>query len=83
MDWLLLAGIVVIGVLLLVAMLRTRREPRERGLPTWLPVTGLAVAAPLFALSVVSGAWTSAALFGLNLIVFSMLLGMSTRRTPR
>jgi hypothetical protein len=83
MDWILLVGLVVAGALLLVAMTSLVRigggGPR---LPVWVPVLGIAVAGILFALSVVTGSWLNAVLFALNLLTFSMLLGVSRTRVP-
>lgn len=82
MDWLLLVGLVVVGALLLVGMMgMLRTERREARLPSWLPVIGLVVAGLLFALSILAGSWLNAGLFALNLLAFSMLLGVSRRST--
>ena len=81
MEWLLLVGLIVVAVLLLfglMGMLRSERRPRR--LPTWLPVAGLVVAAALFVLSMLAGSWLNAVVFALNMLVFSMLLGVSRRR---
>lgn len=81
MEWLLLIGLVVVGALLLVGMMTMlRNDPRERRLPTWIPAIGLIVAGLLFALSILAGSWLNAALFALNMLAFSMLLGVSRRR---
>ena len=81
MEWLLLVGLVVVGVLLLIGMMALLRiERRPRRLPTWVPATGLLVAGVLFAISVVTGSWLNAALFAMNLLAFSLLLGASRRR---
>jgi hypothetical protein len=83
MDWILLAGLITAGVLLLVAMMVLLRvDRRTRRLPAWIPSIGIVVAGSLFAVSIVSGSWLNAVLFGLNLLTFSMLLGV-TRRPAR
>lgn len=80
MEWMLLVGLVVVGALLLVGMMTMLRvEGRDRRLPSWVPVLGLAVAGFLFAVSIVVGSWLNAGLFALNLLAFSMLLGVSRR----
>ena len=80
MDWILLIGLVVAGALLLVAMTSLLRiGGGGQRLPAWVPMLGLAVAGVLFAVSIVSGSWLNAVLFGLNLLTFSMLLGVSRR----
>lgn len=81
MEWLLLVGLVVVGALLLVGMMTLLRTERgERRLRSWVPVLGLVVAGLLFALSILAGSWLNAGLFALNLLAFSMLLGVSRRR---
>ena len=80
MDWVFLIGLTVTGALLLVAMMGLLRfERRPRRIPTWLPAAGLAVTGLLFALAILSASWVNVALFGLNMLVFSMLLGVSRR----
>jgi hypothetical protein len=80
MDWILLIGLVVAGALLVVAMTSLARiGGGGNRLPTWVPILGLGVAGTLFALSIVTGSWLNAVLFGLNLLTFSMLLGVSRR----
>lgn len=82
MDWLFLLGLVLVGSLLLVGMMgMLRTERREPRLPSWLPIIGLVVAGLLFALSILAGSWLNAGLFALNLLAFSMLLGVSRRGT--
>ena len=80
MEWMLLVGLVVVGALLLVGVLTMlRSEPSQRRLPSWIPVVGLVVAGLLFAGSILAGSWLNAALFALNMLAFSMLLGVSRR----
>lgn len=80
MDWVLLIGLLVTGALLLVAMMGLLRfEGRPRRIPTWLPAAGLGVTGLLFALAILSASWLNVVLFGLNMLVFSMLLGVSRR----
>lgn len=81
MDWALLVGLVVVGALLLVGIMTMLRFERgAQRLPSWVPIIGLAVAGLLFALSIVSGSWLNAILFALNLLAFSLLLGVSRRK---
>ncbi len=83
MDWILLIGLVVAGALLVVAMTSLARiGGGGNRLPAWVPILGLGVAGTLFALSVVTASWLNAILFGLNLLTFSMLLGVSRPRVP-
>ena len=80
MDWLLLIGLVAASVLLLLAMMTLLRFERPRRIPTWIPVVGMLVTAALLALAILGGEWLTAVGLLLNLLVFSMLLGMSRRR---
>lgn len=80
MDWLLLIGLVAASVLLLLAMMTLLRFERPRRIPTWIPVVGMLVTAALLALAILGGEWLTAVGLLLNLLVFSMLLGMSRRQ---
>ena len=80
MEWLLLIGLVAASALLLLAMMTLLRFERPRRIPTWIPVTGMLVTAALLAFAVLGGEWLTAVGLLLNLLVFSMLLGMSRRR---
>lgn len=80
MDWILLIGLVAASALLLLAMITLLRFERPRRIPTWIPVLGMLVTAALLALALLGGEWLTAVGLLLNLLVFSMLLGMSRRR---
>lgn len=79
MDWVLLIGLVAVSALLLLAMMTLLRFERPKRIPTWLPLIGMLVTAVLLALAVLGGEWLTAVGLLANLLVFSMLLGMSRR----
>ena len=80
MDWILLIGLVAASGLLLLAMMSLLRFERPKRIPMWVPLIGIVVTTPLLALAVLSGELLTSVGLILNLLVFSMLLGMSRRR---
>lgn len=81
MDWLLLIGLVAASALLLLAMMTLLRFERPRRIPMWIPLVGILVTAALLVPAVLVGELLTSVGLILNLLVFSMLLGMSRRRT--
>lgn len=79
MDWLLLIGLVAASGLLLLAMMTLLRFERPRRIPTWIPLVGILVTAALLVPAVLVGELLTSVGLILNLLVFSMLLGMSRR----
>jgi hypothetical protein len=82
MDWILLIGLVAASGLLLLAMMTLLRVERPRRIPTWIPIVGILVTAALLVPAVLVGELLTSVGLILNLVVFSMLLGMSHRRVP-
>ena len=80
MDWVLLIGLVAVSALLLLAMMTLLRFERPKRIPTWLPLIGMLVTAALLALAVLGGEWLTVVGLLANLLVVSMLLGMSRRQ---
>ena len=79
MDLILLVGLLAASALLLLAMTTLLRSEGARRMPTWIPLVGLLVTAVLLALAVVAGELLTSVGLLLNLLVFSMLLGISRR----
>lgn len=79
MDWVLLVGLGAASALLVLAMMTLLRVERPRRVPAWIPSIGMLVTAALLALAALGGEWLTALGLLLNLLVFSMLLGMSRR----
>jgi hypothetical protein len=82
MDWILLIGLVAASGLLLLAMMTLLRFERPRRIPMWIPLVGILVSATLLVPTVFVGELLTSVGLVLNLLVFSMLLGMSRRRIP-
>ncbi len=80
MDLILLIGLAAASGLLLLAMMTLLRFERPRRIPTWIPLVGMLVTVVLLAPAVLVGELLTSVGLILNLLVFSMLLGMSRRR---
>jgi hypothetical protein len=80
MDLILLIGLAAASGLLLLAMMTLLRFERPRRIPTWIPLVGILVTVVLLVPAVLVGELLTSGGLILNLLVFSMLLGVSRRR---
>ena len=80
MDWLLLAGLVLGGLIFVGVMMMLLRFERIPGrMPPWFTLGLMLVSAAFLVVSVVAGSWLNVLSFALNVLVWGMLFASARR----